>query len=477
MRNYRVTGPVEVPERTLAAMTTRMVSHRSAGFRDLFGSIAPRLGMLFGTNGTVLPLTCSGTGSLEAVAASVLRPGDRVLSVQLGYFGERFAEIAAHHGAGVDVLAAPWGLLPDTERIAERVAAGYDAVLLTHNETSTGVVAPLREWARAIRSVNDCLILVDVVSSLAATEIGFDELGLDAAVGVTQKALACPPGLARRRLRAGAGPGGRTGRGFLLPEPRPRRRTRPAGHDDLYAGPFGALRPGHRPRRYREGGRRGGVGAPRPHGTAMPGGSARPRADRRSRGGTQLSHGDRRAAAAGRRGAGARDTGRGARRVGVLRTRPVEGRGAAHRTHGAGRARRRRRVRRRHRYRPAVDEERRAGSGLPSARRPRRQDARNRPGDWRRTATSGSVSSCCSRRRSWFVTSTNSTVPWGDTAWRTAVQKESNLSSGTLGRRHLMAAGAVVVLGGDHRSVDQRLRLGVRHRRTDSGHRHRPGGP
>lgn len=212
MRNYRVTGPVDVPERTLAAMATRMVSHRSAGFRDLFGSIAPRLGMLFGTNGTVLPLTCSGTGGLEAVAASVLRPGDRVLSVQLGYFGERFAEIAAHHGAVVDVLAAPWGLVPDAERITERVAAGYDAVLLTHNETSTGVVAPLREWARAIRSVSDCLILVDVVSSLAATEIGFDELGLDAAVGVTQKALACPPGLSlvaasERALARAAEPG------------------------------------------------------------------------------------------------------------------------------------------------------------------------------------------------------------------------------------------------------------------------------
>lgn len=212
MRNYRVTGPVEVPGRTLAAMATPMVSHRSAAFRDLFGGIAPRLGALFGTDGTVLPLTCSGTGGLEAVAASLLRPGDRVLSVQLGYFGERFAEIAAHHGAVVDVLAAPWGQVVDTERITERLAAGYDAVLLTHNETSTGVLAPLRDWARAVRSVSDCLILVDVVSSVAATEIAFDELGLDAAVGVTQKALACPPGLSlvavsERALARAAAPG------------------------------------------------------------------------------------------------------------------------------------------------------------------------------------------------------------------------------------------------------------------------------
>lgn len=195
MRNYRVTGPVDVPDDTLAAMAGQMVSHRSTGFRDLLRGILPRLGVLFGTAGTVLPLTCSGTGGLEAAVASVLRPGDRVLSVQLGYFGERFAEIAAHHGAVVDVLAAPWGQVVDTEQITERLCAGYDAVLITHNETSTGVVAPMREWALAIRSVSDCLILVDVVSSLAATEIGFDDLGLDIAVGVTQKALACPPGL------------------------------------------------------------------------------------------------------------------------------------------------------------------------------------------------------------------------------------------------------------------------------------------
>jgi len=172
-----------------------MVSHRSAGFRDLLRGVLPRLGALFGTSGTVVPLTCSGTGGLEAAVASVLRPGDRVLSIQLGYFGERFAEIAAHQGARVDVLAAPWGQVVATEQITERLSSGYDAVLITHNETSTGVIAPLSEWARAIRSASDCLILVDVVSSLAATEIGFDALGLDIAVGVTQKALACPPGL------------------------------------------------------------------------------------------------------------------------------------------------------------------------------------------------------------------------------------------------------------------------------------------
>lgn len=212
MRNYRVTGPVDVPERTLAAMSGQMVSHRSTRFRDLLSGVLPRLGALFGASGCVVPLTCSGTGGLEAAAASVLRPGDRALSIQLGYFGERFAEIATHHGAIVDVLSVPWGEVVATEQITQRLAVGYDAVLITHNETSTGVIAPLGEWARAIRAVSDCLILVDVVSSLAATEIGFDELGLDIAVGVTQKALACPPGLSfiaasQRALTRAAEPG------------------------------------------------------------------------------------------------------------------------------------------------------------------------------------------------------------------------------------------------------------------------------
>lgn len=198
MRNYRVTGPVDVPRHTLEAMAEAMISHRSREFRERLTSVTQRLGQLFGTTGAVLPLTCSGTGGLEAAVTSVLRPGDRVLSVQIGYFGERFAQIASHFGVQVDVLASrSWGQGVDASAIAARIPAhAYDAVILTHNETSTGMLSPLREWVTAIRSTGDPLILVDVVSSLAATEIGFDELGIDIAVAVTQKALACPPGMA-----------------------------------------------------------------------------------------------------------------------------------------------------------------------------------------------------------------------------------------------------------------------------------------
>jgi aspartate aminotransferase-like enzyme/alcohol dehydrogenase class IV len=157
-----------------------------------------RLGYLFGTSGMIVPLTCSGTGGLEAAVTSVLRPGDRVLSVQLGYFGQRLAQIASHFGVQVDIIAPrEWGQGIDQGTIAARLsAATYDAVLLTHGETSTGMLSPLSEWISVIRAVGDPLILVDVVSSLGATRISFDELGIDVAIGVTQKALACPPGIA-----------------------------------------------------------------------------------------------------------------------------------------------------------------------------------------------------------------------------------------------------------------------------------------
>lgn len=197
MRNYRVTGPVDVPPATAAAMLTPMISHRSEEFRALYADLMIRLRPLFGTRGTVVALGCSGTGGMEAAVGSVLRAGERVLVVEIGHFGERFAQIAQHHGLEVDVLSAPWGsVVPAEDLRAKLSAAPYDAVFLTHSETSTGVLSPLRAWAEAIRAESDCLIIADVVSSLGATEIDLDGLGLDVAVGVTQKALACPPGLA-----------------------------------------------------------------------------------------------------------------------------------------------------------------------------------------------------------------------------------------------------------------------------------------
>jgi aspartate aminotransferase-like enzyme len=198
VRNDRVTGPVPVPPAVLAAVAGQMVSHRHDDFREVMADVAGMLRPVFGTTGPVLPFTCSGTGGLEAAVSSAFRPGDAVLVVDIGYFGGRFAEVARACGLRVEVVAAPWGQVVEPGRVADAVRRHrFDGVLITHNETSTGVLAPLAELVRAARSGRGRpLVVADVVSSLAATPVDFDAIGLDIAVSVTQKALACPPGLA-----------------------------------------------------------------------------------------------------------------------------------------------------------------------------------------------------------------------------------------------------------------------------------------
>lgn len=196
--NLRISGPTPLPDAVRAATARQMMSHRCAGFRELFGSVVHRLGPVFGDPATVLPFTCSGTGGLEAAVVNLVQPGQRVLVASIGYFGERFAEIARAAGAEVEVLSLPWGraVTPDELRAALRRQRSVTAVLITHNETSTGVLNPLGDLCRVVHEESDALVVVDVVSSLAATPVLMRDWGIDAAVGVTQKALMSPPGLA-----------------------------------------------------------------------------------------------------------------------------------------------------------------------------------------------------------------------------------------------------------------------------------------
>jgi aspartate aminotransferase-like enzyme len=107
----------------------------------------------FGTTGDIAILTCAGTGGLEAAVVNTLSPGDRVLGVSIGAFGDRFAKVAEAYGATVDKVAAEWGWAAAPDEVRERLAVGggdYRAVLLTHNETSTGVMNPIPELAAAV---------------------------------------------------------------------------------------------------------------------------------------------------------------------------------------------------------------------------------------------------------------------------------------------------------------------------------------
>jgi aspartate aminotransferase-like enzyme len=174
-----------------------MVDHRGPELAALIKRSLPRLRAAFQTTGDVMILTTSGSGGLEAAVANTLSPGDHVLSVTTGNFGDRFAAIATVYGARVTKLACEWGEAADPEalRAALREHADVRAVLLTHNETSTGITNPLEQLAAVVRET-DALVLVDAVSSLSSIPVAVDRWGLDVVVTGSQKGWMLPPGLA-----------------------------------------------------------------------------------------------------------------------------------------------------------------------------------------------------------------------------------------------------------------------------------------
>ena len=197
--NLRIPGPTPLPPEVREALSLEMISHRGPEFTALFEEVTEGLRHVFQTGNDVLVLTASGTGGLEAALVNVLSPGDRVLAVITGFFGERWFQIASAYGVQAVPLRFPLGKSADPEEVERALRGGgpYKAVLVTHNETSTGVTNDLAAIARAVRSVEEPpLLLVDAVSSLAAIDLRTDEWGCDVVVTASQKALMAPPGLA-----------------------------------------------------------------------------------------------------------------------------------------------------------------------------------------------------------------------------------------------------------------------------------------
>ena len=197
--NLRVPGPTPLPDAVLEAQAMPMIDHRGAAFGELLRETTSGLGRLIGTDGDVFLLTGSGSGALEAAVVNTLSPGDRVLGVTIGAFGDRFAKIATAFGADVEPLAFEWGGPADPQRLADHLEAHapYRAVLLTHNETSTGVANPLRELVTAVRQAPGApLTLVDGISGLGAMEFEMDAWGVDLVVSASQKAFMASPGVA-----------------------------------------------------------------------------------------------------------------------------------------------------------------------------------------------------------------------------------------------------------------------------------------
>ena len=197
-KRYLMTpGPTPVPPQVLDAMGQPIVHHRGPDFVAVLERCLARVKEVFRTDQDVLLFTASGTGGMESAIANLCSPGERVVVVSAGYFGERWAQIAAAYGAEVDELRYDWGEAPPADDLAARLdeLGGATAVLLTQSETSTGVVADVQALAAAAKE-RGTLVVVDAVSSLGAVPCETDAWGLDVVVSGSQKALMTPPGLA-----------------------------------------------------------------------------------------------------------------------------------------------------------------------------------------------------------------------------------------------------------------------------------------
>jgi aspartate aminotransferase-like enzyme len=197
--NLRIPGPTALPPTVREAGARQMINHRGPEFAAMLGRILEGMKPYFGTTGDVAIITTAGTGGLEAAVVNTLSPGDRVLGVSIGSFGDRFAKIARTYGAEVTVIEVEWGQAADPAALRAELESspGYKAVLLTHNETSTGVMNPIPELAAVVREVApEALILVDSVSGLGAVPFEMDAWGIDVVVTGSQKAWMSAPGLA-----------------------------------------------------------------------------------------------------------------------------------------------------------------------------------------------------------------------------------------------------------------------------------------
>jgi aspartate aminotransferase-like enzyme len=180
-------------------MSRQMINHRGPEFAEIIGRITASLQKLFETKNDVLTLTSAGTGAIEAAVVNTLSPGDRALCVSIGVFGDRFADIAATYGVEVEKLSFEQGSAADPAQVADalRRDPSFKAIMVTHNETSTGVTNDLGAIAAAIREARpDIVTLVDAISSLGSVPLPIDAWDLDVVFTGSQKGWMVPPGMA-----------------------------------------------------------------------------------------------------------------------------------------------------------------------------------------------------------------------------------------------------------------------------------------
>jgi alanine-glyoxylate transaminase/serine-glyoxylate transaminase/serine-pyruvate transaminase len=196
----QIPGPTNVPDRVLRAIAQPTIDHRGPDFAELTRDLLQRVKPVFGTSGPVVIYPSSGTGAWEAALVNTLSPGDRVLAFETGHFASLWREMAERLGLVVDFVPGDWrrGVQPAAvaERLAADTAHSIAAVMVVHNETSTGVASRIPEIRAAIDEAgHPALLLVDTISSLGSIDYRHDDWGVDVTISCSQKGLMLPPGL------------------------------------------------------------------------------------------------------------------------------------------------------------------------------------------------------------------------------------------------------------------------------------------
>jgi aspartate aminotransferase-like enzyme len=190
-------GPTPLLPAAQTAMASYAMHHRTADFRALFSQALTDLKAFIGTRNDVLVLASSGTGAMEASVSNLTSPGDKVLVLTAGKFGERWRDLARAFGCDVEVLSAPYGSTFDPDQLRRHIGPHLRAVYVQATESSTGARHDIEAIARLVRAAgDDTLLVVDAITGLGTTHFDVDAWGIDIIIGGSQKALMVPPGLA-----------------------------------------------------------------------------------------------------------------------------------------------------------------------------------------------------------------------------------------------------------------------------------------
>ena len=197
--NLMIPGPTPVPENVLSSMSKHPIGHRSGDFQEIVQKTTEQLKWLHQTTADVLTITGSGTAAMEAGIINTLSKGDQVICGENGKFGERWVKVAKAYGLEVKIVKADWGQPLDPNQFKRLLQKDSDrkikAVILTHSETSTGVINDLKTINNEVKNNSEAITIADCVTSLGACNIPMDEWGIDVIASGSQKGYMIPPGL------------------------------------------------------------------------------------------------------------------------------------------------------------------------------------------------------------------------------------------------------------------------------------------